>query len=304
MRTTSRQKNGTGRFAGLVFLASAMVVFAGCHDRYKTVVVDPGCDPVGPPVGLYSITGDEEVILYWTPVNEHLVDDFIVYRSSSPDGYFYEIGHSHGDWFVDDEVTNGRTYYYAVSAVDHCGYESELSYEIAYDTPRPEGFDEVLYDANGMDWRRSGWDFSSYRSVSWDATSADIFFLWADDLPFLVAADLDTDIQDAGYADFDDVTWAPSRGWSPSGTVEVIPGHVYVVWTRDNHFAKVRAREISGNYMVFDWAYQIDTGNPELAPRPGREPSPLTVNPGSRSLSASKGADLMNTRIAAEREES
>ena len=46
--------------------------------------------------------------------------------------------------------------------------------------------------------------------------------------------------------------------------VESIPGHSYIVLTRDNHYAKfeVRARDDSG--MRMDWAYQIDVDNPEL----------------------------------------
>ena len=90
-----------------------------------------------------------------------------------------------------------------------------------------------------------------------------------------MAADLNTDIQDAGYADFDDVSWAPEGGWSPTGTVEVIPGHNYIVWTRDNHFAKVRVLGQAGDRVDFDWGYQIDTGNPELKPGTRSQASPL-----------------------------
>ncbi|NNF05795.1 MAG: hypothetical protein HKN21_03455, partial [Candidatus Eisenbacteria bacterium] len=39
------------------------------------------------------------------------------------------------------------------------------------------------------------------------------------------------------------------------------------VWTRDNHFAKVRITDMSSNRIEFDWAYQVDNGNPELKPR-------------------------------------
>jgi len=51
--------------------------------------------------------------------------------------------------------------------------------------------------------------------------------------------------------------------------VEVIFGHSYIIWTRDNHFAKLRVNGFIRAYgIVFDWAYQVDPGNPELAPRP------------------------------------
>lgn len=278
-RTNTLEHTLRGGTAALA-AGAIMALGTGCDD--VVIVDDHHCDEAHAPVGLYSITGDEEVVIFWIPVEEADVDKFVVYRSSSSNGTFYEIGHSRSDYFVDRDVINGRTYFYAVTAVDHCGYESELSYELAFDTPRPEGFDAELHDANGDDWRRSAWDFDHYRAVPWDVEAADIVFLWQDGVPYLVAADLDTDIQDAGYGHFDDVSWAPADGWSPSGSVEVIPGHVYVVWTRDNHFAKVRVLELVGDCVIFDWGYQIDGGNPELGARPERELSPSAPVPSLR----------------------
>ncbi|MDP6461803.1 MAG: hypothetical protein QGH59_08480, partial [Gemmatimonadota bacterium] len=57
----------------------------------------------------------------------------------------------------------------------------------------------------------------------------------------------------------------------PTG-VELIPGHTYVVWTWDSHFAKFRVTEeyfttpgIPAGVQI-DWAYQTDLDNPELSP--------------------------------------
>jgi hypothetical protein len=47
-------------------------------------------------------------------------------------------------------------------------------------------------------------------------------------------------------------------------------GHCYVVWTRDDHYAKFRVTDIQPaaggvpDRVVFDWAYQVDPGNREL----------------------------------------
>jgi hypothetical protein len=264
--------------AGLIAALATALVVSGCHDEDWRV--DPVCGEAHAPVGLYSVTGDEAVAVYWIPVPDAPVDEFVVYRANTPTGTFREVGHTTRDYFVDDTVVNGETYYYAVSAVDPCGAETDLSYEIVQDTPRPEGFGEHVFDANGDDWPRSGWELDLARAVPWDSPSADFYFIRADGVPYLVAADLETDIQDAGFGDFDSVDWAPNGGWSPTGTAEVIPGHVYVVWTRDNHFAKVRARSLTSDVLEFDWAYQIDEGNPELSPRPSRESAPLSVRPG------------------------
>jgi hypothetical protein len=47
----------------------------------------------------------------------------------------------------------------------------------------------------------------------------------------------------------------------------LIPGHCYLVWTRDNHYAKFRVTGLSPTVVSFDWAYQTDPGNPELHAR-------------------------------------
>jgi hypothetical protein len=265
------------RVAGSAALLAAAALIGGCDERWT--VVEPHCDEAHPPVGLYSVTGDHAVTVYWIPVPDAPVSEFVIYRAPTAGGTYREVGHTSRDYFVDTGVVNGRTYFYAVSAVDPCGYETELSQEIVQDTPRPEGFGDRLFDASGDDWPRSGWEFALERNVPWDYAGADVYFVTVDGVGFLVAADLDTDIQDAGYGGFDDVDWAPTAGWSPTGTAEVIPGHLYVVWTRDNHFAKIRARSLSGGTLVFDWAYQIDAGNPELSVRPSRETALQGVRP-------------------------
>ena len=62
---------------------------------------------------------------------------------------------------------------------------------------------------------------------------------------------------------------APYDGWSKVGWVELIAGHSYIIWTRDNHYAKMRVTKFIRSYgVVFDWAYQVKQGEVELAPRP------------------------------------
>ena len=81
----------------------------------------------------------------------------------------------------------------------------------------------------------------------------------------VVAADGYTDIRDMGYLyDLDEIDWAPNSGWSPTGAEYAVAGHGYVVWTRDDHYAKFRITSIDIDGIYFDWAYQIDPGNPEL----------------------------------------
>ena len=74
----------------------------------------------------------------------------------------------------------------------------------------------------------------------------------------------DTQIQDAGYVALVDVDYGPPAGWSSDGVVEAIPGHSYILLTRDNHYAKFEVNSRSAADIVIDWAYQIDPDNPEL----------------------------------------
>jgi hypothetical protein len=129
----------------------------------------------------------------------------------------------------------------------------------------------------------SGFDFSQQKVLDWQEDSTDIYLEYDDDPDletfFLCVANNQTDIQDFGYTDgLDDVDWSPLEGWSKVGWVEVIQGHSYIVWTSDDHYAKLRVGEIVGDTKIyFDWAYQIDPGNQELAPRPDHGDNYLRV---------------------------
>lgn len=67
-----------------------------------------------------------------------------------------------------------------------------------------------------------------------------------------------------------DISYAPTSGWVPlyQGEnvkyVEAKVGNTYVIWTWDNHYAKIRISNITPERMVFDWAYQLVEGNREL----------------------------------------
>jgi hypothetical protein len=78
----------------------------------------------------------------------------------------------------------------------------------------------------------------------------------------------DTDIQDMGpTGSILDIGTAPSSGWSSTHSVALAPGHTYVVWTWDDHYAKFRVSSVSTGRVAFDWAYQLQKSNP-LMKRP------------------------------------
>jgi hypothetical protein len=242
-----------------------LIFAAGCCD-----VCEPDHSPPAVPRGVHSVTGDLNVRLYWYPNRERDFEGYNVYRSYYPEGPYYVIASTPTAYYVDRHVANGETYFYAVTAYDVHHNESELSYEMVFDTPRPEGFNVVLWDYHIFPLD-AGFNFSEEMVQPYDLMSTDIYFeVYPPSLvPYVNVGNPDTDIQDFGYIeDLDAIDYAPESGWSSLGYVEAIQGHGYIVWTWDNHFAKFRIDEIGDDYMRMDWAYQIDPGNPELIKHP------------------------------------
>lgn len=268
---------------GLSLIIIPALLLTACDQRSTTYV--SGDDDLAPPVpsGVTTITGDGIIWVEWNPING--IPDlagFYVWRSTDNYDFFWiaTVGENVTE-YEDDDVINGITYYYGISSFDEDGNESPVSfdYESAFDTPRPEGFDEIIYDRYDPDYEDlSGFDFSREEQVHWLSSRCDIYLEYDPD-PFIQSffielGDNGRYIQDMGYTDgFDDITYAPADGWSSLDYVEVIEGHTYVIYTWDNHYAKVRVTQAifsSHSRIVFDWGYQIDPGNRELKvdPRP------------------------------------
>lgn len=265
-----------------ILLMVASLSLMGCESDNIIYVTDTYPTK---PTGVTSTTADGAVFLYWDPNGEPDLDFYRVYSGPEAVGQFDLIGTTSTESFVDNQVVNGQTYYYAISAVNTAGQESELSVENVFDTPRPEGYGLTLYDL-AVQPSMSGFDLSAFQRLPFDDPNVDIYIDQDVSLGLLYinAANDTTDLQDMGYTDnLDDITWSPDAGWSPVGWAQVIEGHTYVIWTDDNHYAKLRAVTVASTWAQFDWAYQVDPGNPELvkpahesgylgrpaAPRPG-----------------------------------
>jgi len=239
----------------------------GCETTV-TEVVAPLPLPPAAPQGVYSVTGDERVSLFWIRNTEPDFLDYCVWRGPAYEGPFTKLGHTVTTSWIDETAQNGVTYFYAVSAFNRAGLESKLSKESVFDTPRPEGFNLALSNSDLAPDVGSAYDFSSGLVRRSDDPLSDVYFLARNGLQLLMARDIDTDVQDAGYQVLEDLDWAPDDGWSPTGEVELIPGHSYYVWTRDNHYAKVECITVSDTQVTLNWAYQLVPGNPELKPHP------------------------------------
>ena len=64
-----------------------------------------------------------------------------------------------------------------------------------------------------------------------------------------------------------DIDYAPTSGWSPTKDEIAKVGHTYVIWTWDNHYAKVRISSMTSSRIVFDWSFQLVKGERQLKPR-------------------------------------
>lgn len=271
----------------LTVITGLIFIFNGCEK--KVYVVEPDTTPPSSPKGVYSVTGDSAVYIYWEPNDEK---DFYTYRIywapeldgdiPEPDDYFEFMASTKNSYYTDRDVKNGHTYYYIITAVDYSGNESNPSLML-YDTPRPEG--HLRLHNNAVLPNQSGLYFDNKNGpiiVSWNNPLCDLYLDEVSEVFYLnttVKNDIPNDIQDFGYIqDFDLINVAPTQGWSELGYVEVIKGHTYIIWTWDNHFAKLRATYVDTlyyEYVDFEWAYQTDIGNPELKPVPKRIANPV-----------------------------
>lgn len=244
---------------------TGLTLFSGCDDINQYY----DDTPPAPPRNVYTVTGDNRVDIFWDYSYDNDVAGYNVYYSYSYNGKYTLIGSTRNDSFIDEGAKNGTTYYYAVTAYDYEGNESDLSEDVIYDTPRPEGMNQSLFDYN-VSPNNSGYDFSNYLVLPYDDLDADFFFENYNGKYYLNVWE-DSDIQDMGpVRDIWDVTEAPTGGWIPIEPNENIKyaeakiGHSYVIWTWDNHFAKVFVKNITRERIVFDWAYQLVEGNREL----------------------------------------
>ena len=258
------------------FIALATLALVGCDEDDDHIVTPINVVPATPQ-GVTSVTGDDAVYVYWNGIYELDVREYNVYRSLTEfDGYTVvgtvgAISNPNLDLLIyefrDDGVSNGTTYFYAVTSVDRANQESDLSAEFVFDTPRPEGQTPIF--VNTVAPADAGFDLENGLRVVFDSPAADVWIDSLDGIFYLNVGNGLTDIQDVGYTtSFDEISFAPDSGWSNLGFVEIIRGHTYVVWTDDDHFAKMRAvsfNPISGS-ITFEWAYQTDQSNLELSP--------------------------------------
>jgi hypothetical protein len=267
----------------------ALVLFAACSDDDTN---GPGIAPDAPNT-LSSTSLDGSIALVWSDnpfqSDPDIFGNYRVYSTS----YDIDADQCGSDWLVEGTtvapeflvgaLANGVPRCFSVTAVSIAGIESDRS-PLRGDTPRPDSRNVALSAApvtpNGSGFRF--WDdLNDDGATQLDelgivrsATSPDIdFFVDRDgngDL-FLTPVregtgveyyDESDPVQDLTSIDFaDDITYRTSG-------IQALPGFGYVFETDGGdgfvRYGAVRVTHVGTTFLILDWAFQTDPGNPEL----------------------------------------
>ena len=252
----------------------------------------PGVPP-DVPASLSSITLDGAVALTWAD-NAYTSDpsNFLNYRIYSTSynldqdlcGTNYQLeGTTVAPEFVVGALTNGIPRCFAVTAVSVDGFESDRS-PLRSDTPRPDTRNVVLYvfqfQAAGSGFRF--WDDlngdnavqSSELGLARSGAGGDIDFVVDRDgvgdlflTPVRVGTGVEFYDSNNPVEDLTSIDFAEDRTYLSSAIPALVGyGYVFEMDGGDGfkRYGAVRISHVAHDFLILDWAYQTDPGNPEL----------------------------------------
>lgn len=279
------------------WLSVLIALIAACRsDR-----TSPGIPP-DVPTNLSSTTLDQAIALFWDD-NAYTADpanfqSYAVYSTS----YDLDNNLCGNTWalegttvapeFVVGALSNGVSHCFTVTARSVEGAESARSVAQS-DTPRPDSRNVVLFESPGQD---AGSGFRFWEDLNGDAVAQDaelgliragsattndflverngageVFFT-----PVRAGTGVEYFDARAPVEDLTSVNFAPcTPDSSPDGCapyltspVQVLPGFGYVFETDGGdgflRFGAVRATHVGQTFVILDWSFQTDRGNPEL----------------------------------------
>jgi len=253
---------------------------------WSVEVFVPAPVPPADPASLEIVALDNAVFLRWSD-NARSASDFSFYRVylEQDDDDVYLLGETDSEGFLDLLAVNGVTQSYFISAVDDQGHESSGSVT-ASGTPRPDYHGEWIYAHEDVP-THSGFRFAqddlSYPIV--DGTSPSRHFRMEVDADgWWLVPGPGTQVYDGYFettslkcgvaADSDCVALdqAPLTGYT-TGDMPLYPQASYVLRVIGDggglHYGVIRAvllgfDQDGSAIMIFDWAYQLQAGNPNL----------------------------------------
>jgi len=184
--------------------------------------------------------------------------------------------------FLAGALANGSPRCFAVSAVTIEGFESLWS-PLRYDTPRPDARAQVIF-TQAADALRSGFRFFLDANNDGLVGPLELGLIGAASSPsmdftltvgtggvlLLTPSRVNTDLRSwatGTITDLTDMDIAPVSGYARTA-IAAQPGHGYVFRMNENdgfyRYGGLRVVATGPDYIIFDWSYQTDPGNPEL----------------------------------------
>jgi hypothetical protein len=287
--TTSTTFHDNG-YPALDYYVTAVSLDGGESAASNTITVDERL-ALARPAALTSISLNGAIHLEWTDnAYQSNPSAFGFYRVYSA-GYSLDSNLCGTRWslegttvsssFLSGNLTNGVPRCFAVSAVSIEGYESVWS-PLRNDTPRPDGRNVLLtaLDADPTKAAFRFWlDANANRAVdpgelgvvlNGGSASADFQVLRNANGIFLQPVRSGATVRTYGTVSVSDLTsidLAPVGGYGRTA-VQAVPGFGYVFQINEGdgfyRYGALRVTAVGSDYIIVDWAYQTDPGNPEL----------------------------------------
>ena len=190
--------------------------------------------------------------------------------------------------FLASALTNGVPRCFGVSAISREGYESLWS-PLRQDTPRPDARNTLVF-AYEQNQPQSGFRFWQDVNADGVAQTSELGLIqngnltsidfWVhrdptDSTLWLVPEFSGTKIQlysTSPVADLTSIDFAPDSGYTRN-MIQAVPGYAYVFQIVEGttlRYGALRVTHVGRDYLIFDWSFQTDPGNPELQIRAGQ----------------------------------
>jgi len=270
----------------------ALILLAACNDDDGN---GPGVPPETP-TSLSSTSLDGAIALVWSDnafqADPEIFANYRVYSTS----YDIDADACGSDWLVEGttvapeflagSLANGVPRCFSVTAVSVDGFESDRS-PLRGDTPRPDARNVALSAApttpNGSGFRF--WDDANDDGSVQLAELGLVRNANAADIDFFVDRDVDGDLfltpvrpgtgvefynETDPVEDLTSIDFAEDLEYRTTG-IQALPGFGYVFETDGGdgfvRYGGVRVQHVGTTFLILDWSFQIDPGNPELLVR-------------------------------------
>jgi hypothetical protein len=196
--------------------------------------------------------------------------------------------------FLASAMANGVPRCFGISAVSREGYESLWS-PLRQDTPRPDARNTLAF-AYEESQAQSGFRFWQDLNTDGRAQASELgqiqdgnltsIDFWVhrdavDSTLWIVPEFAGTRLRlysTSPVADLTSIDFAPAAGYARS-MIQAVPGYAYVFEIVEGatlRYGALRVTHVGRDYMIFDWSFQTDVGNPELQIRAGQSTAMAT----------------------------